>query len=115
VQTMSSKEIAELTGKDHADVLKDIRRILEQAEIDAGRFSGIYLDARNRQKPCYHLPKRECDLVVSGYSVKYRWAIIQRWHELEEAEKAPVHYIPQTHREAILAYAELSDGLQFCH
>jgi len=113
---MSSMEIAELTGKDHANVLKDIRRILGEAGIDAVRFNGIYLDAQNKERPCYHLPKLECDLVVSGYSVKYRFAIIKRWHELEEAVKAPVHCIPQTHSEAVQAYAaELSDGLRLCH
>jgi phage regulator Rha-like protein len=47
-QTMSSREIAELTGKDHADVLKDIRRILEEAEIEDGKFSGIYLSRRKQ-------------------------------------------------------------------
>lgn len=41
-KTMSSMEIAQLTQKDHADVLKDIRRILEEAEIDHGKFSGIF-------------------------------------------------------------------------
>ena len=83
-QTMSSREIAELTGKDHADVLKDIRRILEEAEIDHGKFSGIYKDSMNRGQTCYNLPRRECDLIVSGYSVKYRLAIIDRWQELEQ-------------------------------
>lgn len=81
--TMSSLEIAELTGKPHNDVLKDIRRILAEAEIGEGEFSRSYLSAQNKELPCYNLPRRECDLVVSGYSVKYRLAIIDRWHELE--------------------------------
>jgi phage regulator Rha-like protein len=80
---MSSLEIAELTGKDHADVLKDIRRILAEAEIGDGKFSGSYLSSQNKELPCYNLPRRECDLVISGYSVKYRLAIIDRWHFLE--------------------------------
>jgi phage anti-repressor protein/phage regulator Rha-like protein len=91
VKTMSSLEIAEITGKNHADVMRDIRNVLGQAQIDASKFAGIYLDARNREKPCYHLPRLECDLVVSGYSVPYRLAIIKRWHELEAKEaSAPV-------------------------
>ena len=83
-QTMSSREIAELTDKDHADVLKDIRRILAEAEIGDGKFSSTYLSSQNKELPCYNLPRRECDLVVSGYSVKYRLAIIDRWQELEQ-------------------------------
>lgn len=81
--TMSSLEIAELTGKNHADVLRDIRVVLEEARIDESKFAGIYKDSINRDKPCYNLPRRECDLVISGYSVKYRLAIIDRWHFLE--------------------------------
>jgi phage regulator Rha-like protein len=52
-QTMSSLEIAKLTGKDHSDVLKDIRRVLTEAEIGEGKFSSIYLDAYKREKPCF--------------------------------------------------------------
>jgi len=80
---MSSLQIAEITGKSHKDVMRDIRTVLEQAEIDERRFALTYKDAANREKPCYTLPRRECDLVISGYSVKYRLAIIDRWHELE--------------------------------
>ena len=71
-------EIAELTGKTHDNVLKDIRRILSEAEIDAVQFNAIYLDVYKREKYCFNLPKMECDLVVSGYSAKYRLAIIKR-------------------------------------
>ena len=76
---MSSLEIAELTGKDHKNVLNDIRRILEEVEIDRLRFESIFLDSYKRQQVCFNLPRLECDLVVSGYSTKYRLAIIDRW------------------------------------
>lgn len=99
-KTMSSLEIAELTQKDHADVLKDIRRIMEEAEIDHGKFSGIYKDSMNREQPCYNLPRRECDLIVSGYNVKYRLAIIDRWQELEATPKPA---LPTTYIEALEA------------
>ncbi|WKJ91364.1 Rha family transcriptional regulator [Methylomonas montana] len=87
--TMSSLEIAKLTGKEHDNVLKDVRKVLDEAEIDAVKFNGIYKDSMNRDKPCFNLPRRECDLVVSGYSVKYRLAIIDRWHELEAMQSQP--------------------------
>lgn len=82
--TMSSLEIAGLTGKDHDNVLKDIRRILDEAEIGHVQFNGSYLSEQNKSLLCYKLPRDICDLVVSGYSVKYRYAIIKRWHELEK-------------------------------
>ena len=92
VATMSSREIAELTGKEHKNVLVDIRKVLEEAEIGELKFQRSYLSDQNKELPCYHLPRRECDLVVSGYSVKYRLAIIDRWRELE-AKQFPKDYI----------------------
>ena len=40
--TMSSLEIARLTGKQHQDVLRDIRRMLEDLDITASSFAGGY-------------------------------------------------------------------------
>ncbi len=74
-------EIAELTGKTHNNIMKDIRRILDEAGIDAVRFDSVYLDGNGQERACYNLPRMECDLVVSGYSAKYRMAIIKRWQE----------------------------------
>jgi phage antirepressor YoqD-like protein/phage regulator Rha-like protein len=90
VPVMSSLQIAEITGKDHAHVMRDIRNVLGEAEIDQSKFGSIRLDGGGREQPCYLLPRRECDLVISGYSVKYRLAIIDRWHELEAKAAAPV-------------------------
>ena len=61
-QTMSSLEIARLTDKNHADVLRDIRNILGEAEIGDSRFAASYLSSQNKELPCYNLPRRECDL-----------------------------------------------------
>ncbi len=81
---MSSREIADLTGKEHSKVTADIARILAEVEIDAAGFSGIYFDSNNRGQACYNLPRRECELIIAGYSAKYRLAIIDRWQELEQ-------------------------------
>jgi len=85
-KTMSSIEIAALTGKRHDHVMRDIESTLSEADIGAPKFGGTYLDVQNKKRKCYNLPKRECDLVISGYSVKYRMAIIDRWIELEGKE-----------------------------
>lgn len=88
--TMTSREIAELTGKNHADVLRDIRNMLEVLKKDASIFAGIYHDAYGREKPCFNLPKRETLILVSGYSTELRARIIDRWQELEAAVNNPV-------------------------
>jgi len=107
--TMSSLQIAEITGKSHTNVLRDIESILEQAEIDLIKFESIYPDTYGRNQKCYILPRRECDLVVSGYSVKYRLAIIDRWHELEASQEKPAFHLPKTFSEALRLSAELAE------
>jgi anti-repressor protein len=104
--TMSSLDIAEITGKNHKDVMRDIREVLGQAEIDERRFALTYKDASNREQPCFNLPRRECDLIVSGYSVKYRLAIIDRWHQLEAKQ---TFAIPQTLPDALRLAADLAE------
>lgn len=85
--TMSSLEIAELTGKDHKNVLQDIRKILAEVEIDTAEFTAVYKDQQLIDRPCFNLPFRETNLIISSYSVKHRLVIIDRWQELEEKIK----------------------------
>ncbi|MDB6132474.1 MAG: anti-repressor protein [Verrucomicrobiales bacterium] len=84
---MSSVDIAALTGKRHSDVIRDIRSTLKQAGITERNFASSYKDDSGKENVCYTLPRFECDLVVSGYSVKCRAAIIRRWHELENSAR----------------------------
>lgn len=96
--TMSSLEIAKLTGKEHFNVMRDIENTLRDAGIGAIKFEGSYKTLQNKDMPCYNLPRRECDLVISGYSVKYRLAIIDRWQELESQKQKQ---LPQTYLSAL--------------
>jgi phage antirepressor YoqD-like protein len=108
--TMSSLQIAVITGKNHKEVMRDIRTTLEQAEIDQRKFAQVYMAGNGQEQPCYHLPRRECDLVISGYSVKYRLAIIDRWHDLEGKQSfKQVFETPRTIGEALRLAADLSD------
>lgn len=81
VQTMSSKEIADLTGKRHDHVLADIRNMFAQLQIDSTEFSGQYKDSTGRTLPCFNLDKDLSVCLVSGYNVQLRMAIIKRWNE----------------------------------
>lgn len=83
--TMSSLEIAELTGKSHGHVMRDIRNMLTELNNSTqSNFGSSYRDSTGRTLPCYDLPKRECLILVSGYSVTLRARIVDRWQELEE-------------------------------
>lgn len=79
--TMSSREIAELTGKRHADVMRDIRNMLD--EIHSTQNCVQYKDSTGRSLPMLMLNKEETLCLVSGYNAKLRMAIINRWQELE--------------------------------
>lgn len=103
--TMSSLEIADRTGKTHAHVIRDIRVMLAGLDITEAKFGSSYRDATGRSLPCFNLPKRECLILVSGYSVELRAAIIDRWQELEQSQ-AP--RIP-THVEALRLAADYLD------
>lgn len=81
--TMSSREIAELCEKNHADVLRDIRVMLEQLGEVASKFAGNYVAANGKTNPCFNLPKDLTLTLVAGYNVVLRKRIIDRWLELE--------------------------------
>ncbi len=91
VQTMSSREIAELCGKQHAHIMRDIRQMLGELYPEGGqsKFGSTYLDKQGKTQNCYNLPKRECLILVSGYSMTLRARIIDRWQELEKQAVIP--------------------------
>lgn len=86
---MSSLEIAERTGKEHFNVLIDIRKMLKALGLADLDFQASYTDRTGRSLPCFHLPKRECIILVTGYSIPMRAAVVDRWAELEAQVAAP--------------------------
>ena len=80
---MSSREISELTGKEHKNVKRDCALMFNELELDTLRFERIYLDSRNRQQIEYVLDEELTLTLVTGYSVKLRNAVIKRWKYLE--------------------------------
>ena len=97
---MTSLEIAELTGKRHDSVLRDIRNILAQG-VDAHNFvETSYTDKSNRQNKCYELSKKGCLILASGYDALLREKIINRWEYLETNNR---QQLPSNYLEALKA------------
>lgn len=111
-QTMSSREIAELTGKRHDNVMRDIRDMLIELYGAGGvlKFEGTYLNEQNGQRyPLFDLPKRETLILVSGYNLAMRARIIDRWQELEARQRPdPIAALndPAIMRGLLLSYSE---------
>lgn len=107
--SMTSREIAELTGKNHGDVMRDTRNMLDELKIDQSSFADIFFDSYNREQPCFKLPKDLTLTLVSGYNVKMRKRIIDRWLELEAAPaQDPMQVLndPAAMRGLLLTYTE---------
>ena len=96
--TMSSLEIAELTGKQHKHVMADIIKMLDQLGIQPAEFVAGYIDQQGKQRPCYTLPHREVKILITGYDVIRRAKVIDR---LEELERKVALSLPQTFSEAL--------------
>ena len=83
---MTSLEIASLCGKQHKIVLRDIRHQNSGLGLSTNLCSSTYIDSMNREKPYYTLDKENTMILVSGYNVKLRQAIVRRWLEIEEVQ-----------------------------
>lgn len=98
---MTSLQIAEITGKPHADVMKAIRK-MEPAwsKINEGNFSLVeYKDKKGETRPCYSLNKEECLYIATKFNDEARAKLIKRWKELEEQHQKPS--VPQNYLEAL--------------
>ena len=112
VISMTSLEIAELTGKDHKNVLVDIRNMLDSLEIPLVEFSEQYEDSIGRTLPCFNLPKRETLILVSGYSTLVRAKIIDRITELEtQLHQLESEKVKDLERRNLQLIHDLSDNI----
>ena len=113
-QTMSSLEIAKLTGKPHNDVMKAIRAMEPSWEkVSQGKFS---LSSRKveqpnggiREYPCYELTKTECLYVATKFNDEARAKLVIRWQELEQQARANMISLPnfEDPAEAAIAWAK---------
>ena len=86
-ETMTSLEIAEVTGKQHAHIMRDIRKLLEQGVSESNFGLTSYRQAQpnggSKDVPMYQLTKKGCLILASGYDALLREKIINRWEELE--------------------------------
>jgi phage regulator Rha-like protein len=86
---MTSKEIAELTGKRHDHVMRDVKSLISQDAICAPNFGETSIEVPMprggfRKESMYSLDFHATMTLITGYNAKLRSAVIARWIELEE-------------------------------
>jgi Rha family phage regulatory protein len=83
--SMTSREIAELTGKQHKHVLRDIDDVLKvlSPELGLGFKSSTYVDSTGKSNRQFELDKDSTICLIAGYDANARMRIIKRWQELE--------------------------------
>lgn len=80
---MSSREIAELTGKQHKHVIRDIRGMLDDLENDGPVLGHLEKKDSRGYTTAFHLDRELTETLITGYSVQLRHKVIKRLHELE--------------------------------
>lgn len=92
-QTMSSLQIAEVTGKNHKELLRSIRKMEPAWEKICKRkfaLTSQIVQQPNggvREIPCYNLTKTECLYIATKFNDEARAKLVLRWEELEIAEQ----------------------------
>ena len=111
--TMSSREIADLTGKDVSHIHRDIRSMLDELRGHDPEVDDVREDRDQRgYTTCFHLTKGLSMTLVAGYNVRLRKAIIDRWQELEAQVAAPTFQVPTTLSGALRLAAEQAEKIE---
>ena len=115
--TMSSREIASLTNKRHDHICRDIRAILvallggQDADYirnpNLGYLTNQHVscnqyDFNNPNAWEYHISRRYTEILITGFDIKRRTAVIDRLYELEEANKQSQLRIPTSKELALM-------------
>ena len=117
-QTMTSLEIAELTGKQHKNVMQAIRNMEPAWEkVNGLKFQLVeYRDAKGELRPCYQLTKTECLYIATKFNDEARAKLVLRWEELEMADvrrkMSDVRYLPEPKKILALADEIMGENLR---
>ena len=90
--TIKSNEVSVMVGKNHFDLLKDIRNYvgyLAEGEIPLGEYfhESTYLDKNNQKRPNYQVTKKGCESIAHKLTgqkgASFTATYINKFHEME--------------------------------
>ena len=116
-ETMTSLDIAEVTGMRHADVMRSIRNMEEAwVKVSERNFAlSSYKQAQPnggyKDVPCYVLNKTECLYVATKFNDEARAKLILRWEELE-IKQCEQYQVPQSFAEALILAAKQQQKIE---
>jgi phage regulator Rha-like protein len=97
-QRMTSLEIAELTGKQHKNVMQAIRNMEPAWEKVTGlKFqlcekSYLLANGVTKKQPFYQLTKTECLYIATKFNDEARARLVLRWQELEMDQREALEW-----------------------
>ena len=99
---LDSREVAEMVGKEHNKLLRDIRSYIEQLnQSNIGHVDFFqeytYKGGNGQDRPCYLITKKGCEFIAhkltgikgTEFTAKY----INRFHEMEEVVRNPFEHL----------------------
>ena len=106
--TMSSREIADLTGKQHKNVLRDIGVMLDSLEKAGSDLSQVvrYTDERGRTSEV-RLDRVLTETLLTGYSIPLRHRVVTRLQDLEKVSRHSMS-LPTNFAEALQLAADVA-------
>lgn len=110
--TINSREVAEMTGVGHKELLKKIRKyvsILGESNFAPSDFfvESTYVNSQNKVQPCYEVTKKGCEMVANKMTgekgVLFTAAYVDRFNKMEREIALQQFNLPTTYKEALLA------------
>lgn len=91
---MSHREVAELTGKEARHVKRDCEVMFVELGLDPEGYAQPWTHPQNSQTYIEYMLTRDLvETLITGYSIKLRHAVLQRWRELESQVGLPSYAI----------------------
>lgn len=108
--TISSMEVAEMVGKQHKELLRDIRKyisVLTGANLRSLDFfiPSEYIDQKNEVRPCYQVTKQGCELIghklQKEKGIEFSARYVNRFHEMEAHIVSEQTQLPSSPQEVL--------------
>ncbi|BDE70887.1 phage antirepressor KilAC domain-containing protein [Delftia lacustris] len=110
VLMMSSRQIAEETGKEHFHVMRDLRALKDQlGPMFKGSIQNWIHPQNGQTYEEFLIDKDTCLTLLLGYDAVARMKVVKRWQELE-AQAAPA--VPRTMSQALRLAAEQAEQIE---